>query len=176
MATYGNLVNRVLRLVQRNFDGAIPEPPELDSPSQNMLNAAREAMNAVDHSLSVCRFRQAITQAMGLAHEANRYIDAKAPWAAVRTDPQDAALSLWTAVSVINCLKVLFYPFLPFTSQKLHQMLGMEGNVEDLGWTWEDTTAFTCPGQLLKEPQPLFIKLDDSVIEQETSRLGEKAA
>ena len=176
VATYGNLVNRVLRLVQRNFNGAIPEPSELDPASRNMLDAAKEAMNAVDQSLSVCRFRQAITQAMGLAHEANRYLDGKAPWAAVRTDLQDAALSLWTAVSVINCLKVLFNPFLPFTSQKLHEMLGMEGSVEAQGWVWEDTTTFNPPGQLLKEPQPLFTKLDDLVIEQETSLLGEKTS
>ena len=176
VATYGNLVNRVLRLVERNFDGAIPEPSELDPASRNMLDAAKDAMNAVDQSLSVCRFRQAITQAMGLAHEANRYLDGKAPWAAVRTDLQDAALSLWTAVSVINCLKVLFNPFLPFTSQKLHEMLGMEGSVEAQGWVWDDTTTFTPPGQLLKDPQPLFTKLDDSVIEQETSLLGEKTS
>jgi len=103
-----------------------------------------------------------------LAHDANRYLDEKAPWKAIKEDKQAAAESLYVALSVIAQLKIMLYPFLPFSSQKLHEYLGFEGRVEDYGWKWQDLP----PGQRLCEPKPLFTKLDDKVIEEETRRIG----
>ncbi|MFC1986836.1 methionine--tRNA ligase, partial [Chloroflexota bacterium] len=72
------------------------------------------------------------------------------------------------ALCVISCLKTVLYPFLPFSSQKLHEYLGFEGRVEDYGWQ----SHLPLPGQKLLPPQPLFTKLDEGLIEEETSRLG----
>ncbi len=71
---------------------------------------------------------------MALAHEANRYLDDRAPWKAIKQDRQAAADSLYTAISVISRLKTMFYPFLPFSSQKVHEYLGFDGRIEDAGW------------------------------------------
>ena len=65
-------------------------------------------------------------------------------------------------------LKTLFYPFLPFSSQKVHEYLGFEGKVEEHGWEPHPPE----PGQKLREPKPLFTKLDEGIIEEETSRIG----
>jgi len=105
---------------------------------------------------------------MALAHEANRYLDEKAPWKAIKVDRQDAANSLSTALNVISYLKTMLYPFLPFSSQKLHEYLGFQGNVEDCGW---ELTALEA-GQKLVKPSPLFTKLDEDLIEKETLKLG----
>ena len=105
---------------------------------------------------------------MSLAHEANRYLDGKSPWKIIKEDRQAAATSLYVALCVISYLKTMLYPFLPFSSQKLHEYLGFEGKVEDYGWKPQSPL----PGQKLLEPQPLFSKLDEVLVEEETSRLG----
>ena len=168
VATYGNLVHRVLTITYRNFDGRVPTPGELDGRSKGLLQKAEDALQAVDDLLYRCRFRESVRVAMGLAQEANRYLDEKAPWKALKADRDGAATSLYVALSVISCLKTLFAPFLPFTSEVLHRMLGFEGSLRDGGWT----IGRIVPGQHLASPQPLFTKLDEAVVAEEDARMG----
>jgi len=168
VATYGNLVNRVLAFVYRSFDGCVPVPGEFDSRSQAVIDVAKETLNTVDKLLYQCHFREAIRSAMSLAQEANRYLEEKSPWKAISEDRQAAATALYVAISVISCLRTVLYPFLPFSSQKLHQYLGFEGSVEGDGWQ----ARFPSPGQKLLPPEPLFSKLDEGLIEEEVSRVG----
>ena len=107
---------------------------------------------------------------MGLAQSANKYLDRKAPWRAMKTDKADAATTLWVGLSVINCLKTVLYPFLPFSSEKLHRMLGRQGDLQASGWTWDRHDLK--PGDVLETPEPLFAKLDEAVIERETAEIG----
>jgi methionyl-tRNA synthetase len=168
VATWGNLVHRVLTFTYRNFDGAVPAPGEIDERSQALINKATEVLNRVDELLYGCHFKEALRSAMDLAHEANRYLDEKAPWKAIKTDHQAAAESLYTAIQVISALQTMLYPFLPFSSSKLRSFLGFDGSIEDEGWRIQAVP----PGQKLQTPEPLFAKLDDKVVEEETSRLG----
>jgi methionyl-tRNA synthetase len=168
VATYGNLVNRVLTFVYRNFDGCVPEARELDDPSQSLMENGKNHLDTAGELLSKYSFRQAIMRAMLLAQETNRYLDEKAPWKIIKEDKQAAADSLYVALYAISCLKTALYPFLPFSSQKVHEYLGFDGKVEDYGWK----PQLPSPGQRLREPKPLFTKLDDSVIEEETRRIG----
>jgi methionyl-tRNA synthetase len=171
VGTFGNLVQRVLTITHRNFDGKVPTPGNLDDESEALLRKCTSALEDVGNSLATCRFRQGLTQAMALAQEANRYLDAKAPWASIKTDKEMTATTLWVAMSTINCLKVLMAPYIPFSAQRLHRMLGYDGDVGDCGWTWQGSTEHLPPGQTMEGPQPLFTKLDDGVVEEETSRL-----
>lgn len=171
VATYGNLVHRVLSMLNRNFDGLLPDPGELDEVSSNLLEEAHNRFGEVESYLRAVRLRQALQSSMALAQAANRYLDQKEPWRAVRNDKADAAQTLWTALTVINCLKTTLNPFLPFSSQKLHEMLGLDGRVEDAGWAW-DPGALKA-GQQLQRPTPLFQKLDEEVIAAEEQRLSE---
>ena len=168
VATYGNLVHRVLTFAYRNFDGAVPVPGELDSRSQALIGDAKEALNRMDKLLYNCHFKEAIKTAMSLAQEANRYLDVKSPWKVIKQDRQAAATALYVAICVISCLRTALYPFLPFSSQKLHQFLGFKGSVEDDGWQ----LRLPPPGQKMLPPEPLFVKLEESLVEEETARLG----
>ncbi|HEY92232.1 MAG TPA: methionine--tRNA ligase [Dehalococcoidia bacterium] len=168
VATYGNLVHRVLTFVYRRFDGCVPTPGEFDSHSQALLNKAKDTFNMMDELLYRCHFKEAIKLAMSLAQETNRYLEKKSPWEVIKEDRQAAADSLYTALVVISCLKTVLYPFLPFSSQKLHELLGFEGNVKDDGWQLRSPS----PGQRLLPPEPLFSKLDEELVEEETKRLG----
>ena len=172
VATYGNLVNRVLSFTFRNFDGKIPEPGPLNQGHEQILLAARVAMDAVSESLYHTRFKAALGQAFALAQETNRYLDAQAPWRAIKTDRQEAATSLCVAIKVINCLKVVLAPFLPFSSQKVHEYLGFDGAIEGESWDFEPLVNAVQGGNPLRQPAPLYTKLDPQVVEAETQRLG----
>jgi len=192
VATYGNLVNRVLTFVYKNFDGGVPEHSKyseireylddlakdmrsdylgkgvIDDRSVNMIEDTKMYFKEVGIELSRCHFKQAIMKAMYIAHEANRYLDEKSPWKVIKEDKKAAADSLYVTIYVISQLKTMLYPFLPFSSQKLHEFLGFTGSVEKSGWQLHSPL----PGQKLLPPEPLFAKLDDSLVEEETARLG----
>jgi methionyl-tRNA synthetase len=169
VATYGNLVHRVLTFTYRNFDGRVPTPEELDERSQGLIDAAKDMLETVDSLLYGCHFKEAIRSAMSLAHEANRYLDEKSPWKIIKEDRQGSATALYTAIVVLSALRTALCPFLPFSSRKLHELLGFDGSVESDGWQ----LRVPSPGQKLSTPQPLFTKLDEKLIEEETSRLGQ---
>ena len=168
VATYGNLVHRVLTFAYRNFDGAVPTPGELDSQSQELLAKAQAALQDVDRLLYQCHFKEGIKAAMALAQEANRYLDDKAPWKAIKQDSQASATAIYIALSVLSALKTILYPFLPFSSEKLHKFLGFDGSIETIGWRLQSPVS----GQKLPPPEQLFHKLDDSIVTEETERLG----
>ena len=135
VATWGNLVNRVLRFTYRNFDGRIPvdaAPPE--DAELALREAARRAMDAVSDSLEQTRFRAGIGHAFALAQQTNRYLDRRAPWQAVKTDRAHAARSLVAAIEMLNCLKAMLAPYLPFTGQRLHEFLGFDGDLTAEPW------------------------------------------
>ncbi|MBI4497692.1 MAG: methionine--tRNA ligase [Chloroflexi bacterium] len=165
---YGNLVHRVLTFTYRNFEGRVPTPGPLDPADHALEERAKETLGRVGDALERTSFREAIRAAMELARDANRYLDEKAPWKTLREDRERTATTLYMALAIINCLKKVLYPFLPFSSERLQGFLGLEGSVQAEGWTW---TALES-GQPLQQPQPLFTKLDESIIEEETARLG----
>jgi methionyl-tRNA synthetase len=105
---------------------------------------------------------------MNLAQEANRYLDEQAPWKTIKTEREASAKSVYTVLSVLTALKTILYSFLPFSSEKLHYFLGFDGNVEEQGWRIQ----FLPPGQKIRQPQPLFAKLDEDIVAEEASRLG----
>lgn len=173
VATFGNLVNRVLRFTYRNFDGQVPldsAPPEAAETA--LMDAARQAMANVDDSLAHTRFRAGISRAFALAQESNRYLDGRAPWQAIKTDRSDAARSLTTAIRAINCLKVMLAPYLPFTGQKVHEFLGFEGDISAQPWDFDTAWNAIEPGAPLRNPSALYAKLDPVVAEQEAEQLG----
>jgi methionyl-tRNA synthetase len=168
VATYGNLVHRILTFTYRNFDGMVPSPGELDEQSQTLLHKAEATLTNVDKSLYCCNFRRAVREIMSLAQEANRYLDNQSPWKTIKVDREASARTAYTTLCVLAALKTVFYPFLPFSSEKLHTLLGFKRSVNEVGWRLQ----LPIPGQKLRLPQPLFTKLDDSIVTQESSRLG----
>jgi len=168
VATYGNLVHRVLTFAYRSFDGCVPMAGEFDSQSQAVIGMAEDTLKTVDGLLYHCHFREAMKSAMSLAQETNRYLDDKSPWKIIKQDRQASATALYVAITVLSALSTVLYPFLPFSSQRLHNFLGFDGRVEDDGWQLHVPP----PGQRLLSPEPLFSKLDEDLVEEETSRLG----
>ena len=170
LARWGNLVHRVLTLTRRHFEGRAPDAPAGLAPASRALLERSDAAfdEAADH-LEAVRLRAALGVPMALAGEANRYLEERAPWAAVREDRAHAAETLFTALNVISAIATLLQPFLPFTSPEAWRMLGHPGDIERAGWRRTDVT----PGAPLPEPRPLFRKLDEALVDEEEARLGE---
>jgi methionyl-tRNA synthetase len=162
-----------------------------------VLAATREAFDTVGGLIAARRLKVALAEAMAVAHEVNRYLNAKAPWAALGDDPSGARTTLYVALRAIDDLKTLLSPFLPHTSQQVHEYLGYDGRLfgesrlETVGrgedahlvmrfdaagavgrWAPGDLPA----GQPLREPEPLVRKLDeDAVGDEERARLEAEA-
>jgi methionyl-tRNA synthetase len=191
LANWGNLVNRTLTNAYRNF-GVVPEPGELTAADRAALEGVAAGFGSVGELIEQSKFRAAIAEAMRVSSLANQYVAEQAPWSVIKTDRERAATILFVALRCVDGLKILLTPFLPFTSQTLHELLGYDGYVagplefreiaehgrtheiltgEYGGWvgSWEPSALPA--GQELREPRPLFAKLDpDEVLARE---LGE---
>jgi methionyl-tRNA synthetase len=170
----------------------VPEPGELDDADRALLAQVEAGFETVGELYRACQFRAALNAALALAREANGYLDRKAPWFQIKEDPAAAATSVYVILRAVDNLKTILAPILPHTAQKLHEYLGYEGQLfgtqhvveyqektrahEALTYdhtgaigTW--TPSELPPGQALRQPAPLFKKLDESVIEEEYARL-----
>ena len=126
LANWGNLVNRTLTNAQRNF-GEVPQPGELTNEDREALAEVEAGFATVGRSIEEAKFKQALAEAMRLSSIGNQYVDHQAPWAVIKEDRERAATILFVALRIVDSLKVIFTPFLPFSSQKLHELLGYEG-------------------------------------------------
>ena len=159
VATFGNLVHRTLSMLNRNFNSKIPERPnQLDRESIQLLEFANGQLKNVASNIELCKFKLALNSAMKIARNANQYLDNKKPWHTVKTSIGETEKTLWVSIAILNCLKIALYPFLPFTSQKLHNMLGYDDEIDVIGWNWQPEDLVS--GSVLPKPKPLFKKID----------------
>ena len=170
VATYGNAVHRLLSFTQSRFGGVVPEPGTVAPEDEVMLARARATFETVGQLIEAVRLRDGLLAVMALAGALNRYLDEAAPWKTLKSDPERAATSLWTALQVVSALRVLTAPYLPFSAQQLHAYLGDEGDVHALPWAFRDLPA----SRALPPPQPLFRKLDDEELAGLVERLDQE--
>ncbi len=193
VANWGNLANRTLNMIKRYFKGEVPDPGELTTRDKELLNAIDEGFATVGELYDGCKFRNALQEILRLSTLVNQYLEEMSPWSTAKTDMQATARSLYVTLQAISGLKTLFAPILPFTSQQLHELLGEAGQIfgnqviaeyeepsrKHVALTYDPSPAVgkwersEIPiGRELPKPQPLFKKLDQSVVEDELGRLG----
>jgi methionyl-tRNA synthetase len=193
VANWGNLANRVLSFAHKYWEGHVPTPGEFSEVDTAVLASVKAGFERVGDLLDAVKLRAALQEALAIASEVNKYLDDTAPWSAVKTDKIAAGTSIYVAMQCIDYLKLIFAPFLPHTSEQLHQYLGYteplfgeqftEKVTDELG---EHTALRYRPGQAsgqwspgklepgsaFQKPSPLFQKLDVKVAEEERARLG----
>jgi methionyl-tRNA synthetase len=181
LANWGNLVNRTLTNAYRNF-GEVPPAGELTDADEAVLAGVAAAFETVGTLIEESRFKAALAEAMRASSLANQYISEQEPWSVIKDDRARAATILNVALRCVDSLKILFTPFLPFSSQTLHELLGYEdvlsgplefrdvtdetgethtiltGDYDPWVGSWEPTELPV--GRPLREPRPLFKKLD----------------
>jgi methionyl-tRNA synthetase len=157
VATYGNAVHRTLSFLQSKFGGIVPQPQPLREADREILAELDGAFSVVGHNIANCHFKDGLIAAMAVARAANRYLDEQAPWKQIKVDRDAAGTSIYVMLQVISGLRVLFSPYLPFSSQKLHHLLGFAGEVSTGHWRSSEVPA----GTKLPVPTPLFPKLEE---------------
>lgn len=165
VATYGNLVHRVLIMIHKNFGGRISDIPDSATIENQLLDRTNTEFDEIAGLYSLAKFRLALQKIMAVAQSVNKYIDQEEPWKLVKTNPQQAQIVLSTCLAVINCIKIAIYPFLPFSSEKLNDILNLNTSVLDNGWNW-DPKAMS-EGHIINKPEPLFKKIDPDMIDEE---------
>ncbi len=169
VAIYGNFVNRALQLTRKYFEGKVPECGELLAVDTQAIEEFKDVKEKVEALLEQFKFREAQKEAMNLARIGNRYITECEPWKVWKTDPERVRTILYVCLQLTANLAIAFEPFLPFSSGKLRRML----NIEAFEWEQLGRTDILAPGHQLAEPELLFEKIEDSVIEAQLQKLSD---
>ncbi|HTK10791.1 MAG TPA: methionine--tRNA ligase [Ktedonobacteraceae bacterium] len=157
VANYGNVVHRTLTFLQSKFGGEVPQPETLREADKEMLAELARGFEQVAQHIEACHLKDGLHAALTVARAANRYFDEQAPWKQIKVDRAAAGTTIYVMLQVISGLHILFCPYLPFSSQKLHGYLGFEGNVDKESWSLREVPA----GKKLPTPAPLFPKLEE---------------
>jgi len=195
VATWGNLAHRTLVNAHRRF-GQVPKPGRLTPDDEVLIETVESGFVKVGEDLEAARFRAALQELLHLAALVNQYLTENEPWKLIATDKERAGTVLYVALRSVDALKVMLAPFLPFSSQKLHEYLGYDGTLagaperrtvrESDGSTHDvltgdytkSTGSWAPPGlpvgQKLRLPEPLFKKLDPEVVVAEELRRMEE--
>ncbi len=167
VAVYGNFVNRALQLTKKYFDGVVPAAGELTSYDRDTLKEFADVKGEVENLLNAFKFRDAQKEAMNLARIGNKYLADTEPWKLAKTDMDRVATILNISLQLVANLAIAFEPFLPFSSDKLRRML----NMTHFDWAELGHTDLLAAGHRLGEPELLFEKIEDSVIEAQIQKL-----
>ena len=167
VAVYGNFVNRALQLTKKYFDGVVPTCGALTDVDRQTIEEFKNVKQDVESLLDTFKFRDAQKEAMNLARIGNRYITECEPWKVWKTDPERVKTILYISLQLTANLAIAFEPFLPFSSEKLRRML----NIDRFDWNQLGNTNILQAGHQLAEPELLFEKIEDDVIEHQLQKL-----
>ncbi|MFZ1771667.1 MAG: class I tRNA ligase family protein, partial [Caldilinea sp.] len=185
VANWGNLVNRMLGFAYKRFDGKVPTPAALTHDDEAFLAEIRAGFESAGALYQTVKLKAALQEARRLSQRVNQYLNEHAPWKMIGENPQRAATVVYVALQAIDWLKLIWGPILPYASEAVQQMLGYNRPlfgrqytevVEDgrgrhlvlrydhgaASGVWE--AGVLPPGQALREPKPLFVKLDEDLM------------
>lgn len=169
VAVYGNFVNRALQLTKKYWNGVVPACGELQEVDKKAIAEFKDVKEKVEQFLDVFKFREAQKEAMNLARIGNKYITECEPWKVWKTDPKRVGTILNISLQLVANLAIAFEPFLPFSSEKLRKMI----NMPNFEWTQLGSTDLLKAGDQLGEPELLFEKIEDEVIEKQLQKLAD---
>jgi len=167
VAIYGNFINRVMVLTQKYYNGKVPAMGELNAADQAALTKMKEFPSLMEKEIEHYHFRAYSQEVMNLARLGNKYLADQEPWKLIKTDPERVETIMFTALQIAAGLSILSEPLLPFTAQKMMNMLELKA-------TWEDVIIeepLLVPGHLLQKSQLLFEKIEEEAIEKQLQKL-----
>ena len=171
VAIFGNFVNRVMVLTHKYYEGKVPNSGKINQIDQEVLNSIKITTSKLEKKIEQYQFRAYSQDLMNLARIGNKYLADQEPWKLVKQDPIRVKTIINTALQIAAALAVLSEPLLPFTSQKMKSML-------NLNVGWDEVANFKNPllliGKLLKKPELLFTKIEDSTVKIQLEKLKNK--
>lgn len=167
VAIFGNFMNRVMVLTQKYYDGRVPSMGQFNDADQAALTKLKEFPSLMEKEIEHYHFRAYSQEVMNLARLGNKYLAEQEPWKLVKTDPVRVETIMFTALQIAAGLSILSEPLLPFTTQKMMNMLQLKAS-------WEDVISdepLLVPGHLLQKSQLLFEKIEEETIEKQLQKL-----
>ena len=172
VAIYGNFANRVLSLIKKYYDGKIPKVKSKNRVDDLVLEDVKVLKEEIESNLDSFKFREATKNLMNIARIGNKYLAETEPWKIKESDPLRVEQILHTSFIIISYLAIVSEPFLPFTSVKLKNMIGLND------YSWDDLDKifgtlnynFTIVDIVI-----LFKRIEDSEIEYQIDKLKKSA-
>ncbi len=204
VAGWGNLVNRTASMIAKKF-GEIPTPGELEDVDRALLDAVEAGFETVGNLIRHHRQKAALSEAMRLVGEANKYVTDTEPFKLKAPEQQQRlATVLWTLAQAVTDLNLMLSPFLPHAANDIDRVMGGAGEIAPMPYieevaeldpqvlpadfegrngypiitgdytqvpTWERHPI--TPGTPIAKPTPVFVKLDESIVEEELARYAD---
>lgn len=167
VAILGNFINRTLVLTHNYFGGVVPEAGVLTPGDKATIDSMAQFPGRIESSIMNYRFREALSEMMNLARLGNKYLTDNEPWKIFKTDPDRVATILNISLQISAQLSIVGEPFLPFTSEKIRQMLDFPKK------SWDDASKneWLQAGHILNKPELIFDKIEDKQIEAQVQKL-----
>jgi len=193
VAGWGNLVNRSVSMAAKNF-GAIPPAAELTDADRDLLRTTQAGFGTVGDLLASSHQKAALNESMRVVAAANKYFSDQAPWKLRESEPERFGTVLHVALQAVDDCKTLLTPFLPHSADQVHRLLGnhenwsgmpelrqvsddggpgygvLTGEYDQAAARWESRPVVA--GTRIETPQPVFKKLDPSIVDEELARLA----
>ena len=204
VAGWGNLVNRTASMIAKKF-GEIPTPGELEDIDRALLDAVEAGFETVGNLIRHHRQKAALSEAMRLVGEANKYVTDTEPFKLKAPEQQERlATVLWTLAQAVADLNLMLSPFLPHAANDIDRVMGGAGEIAPMPYiedveeldpqvlpadfegrdgypiitgdytkvpTWQRHPI--TPGTPIAKPTPVFVKLDESIVEEELARYAD---
>ena len=169
VAVLGNFINRVVVLTHKYFGGKVPVLGELTAQDQEVIDELGAYPAKISASIENYRFREALTEVMNVARLGNKYLAETEPWKVIKTDEDRVRTILNISLQIVASLEVLIEPFLPFTADKLKNMLNFGGHL------WEDAGKMNLlpVDHVIDEPVLLFDKIEDTEVQAQIDKLNQ---
>ncbi|MGK0422396.1 MAG: methionyl-tRNA synthetase, partial [Polaribacter sp.] len=169
VAIFGNFINRVVVLTNKYYEGIVPAPNNFSDIDEDVLAAVKEFPNTIGKSIERYRFREASQELMNLARLGNKYLADEEPWKVIKVDEARVQTIMYVALQISAALAVVSEPFLPFTSNKLKNILNIDANL-----SWENVTKnaiLLSETHQINKAELLFSKIEDPAIEAQIEKL-----
>ncbi|MCW8806380.1 MAG: methionine--tRNA ligase subunit beta, partial [Ignavibacteriaceae bacterium] len=167
----GNFINRTFTFVHKHFEGKVPVRGKLEKIDKEMLNEISEYPKRISNLFEKYKIKDGVNEMMNLARDGNKYFNDSEPWVTVKSNKEKCGTTLNICLQTIYTLAELFYPVVPFSSEKLFKML----NTEPVEWI-NSGKSFLEEGHQINSAEILFPKIEDEVIEEQISKLGNSEA
>lgn len=162
----GNFINRTMTFVEKHFENLVPPIYQLEQRDNDMLELLKEYPSKISALIEKYRIKEATLETMNLARAANKYFNDSEPWKTIKSDKERCSSTLNICIQTIYTLAELFYPIIPFTSEKIFRMLNASPT------DWDHCGNYTLSeGHKLNKSEILFGKIEDSVIDAELANI-----
>jgi len=174
VAIFGNFINRVMVLTDKYYEGIVPKPAAFSEIDEQVLSELKAYPAVIASSLERYRFREAQAELMNVARLGNKYLADEEPWKTIKTDEDRTKTVMYVALQVTSALAVLSEPFLPFTSNKLKNMLNVRSSAVETSLGWNDVSSkseLLKQGHKINKAELLFSKIEDEQIQKQLDKL-----